>query len=143
MAFDIVQQLNSRQQEMQTLFGYYVSFNYLQTTKYPMLVDFHTHGLDLFGHEDIQIVCDVGPDKTLVVMDKLMKRIRQGTFVKSGDTLLRFFNHAPAHFVRGVDHEGRNVTRIIIPDSEGNYMQDTIADNYRYQFITDLREVLP
>lgn len=106
------------------------------------MCDAHTHGLNKFGSLELQIVLDLGPEVIGVMLNLLASAIVSGDFVPEEN--MQIDGLIPKMVVRvnkAKDAEDNDVWRIVFPDNEGNFPENTEYMPWRMQLGTPCMEV--
>lgn len=107
----------------------------------PYMCDAHTHGLDEFGSLELQIVLNVDWELIGYTLNTVGEMIQNGlkledgmeiTGIFQGDVSLRTF------FTEGKD--GEPVCRLILPDPEFRFPEDSDVYPYNMQYGSPYRE---
>jgi hypothetical protein len=105
----------------------------------PMNV--HTHGLpEKYGHMDLQITLNINPNTAGSILHTIVDAIAGGKKFKDGDKADKIIT--PPYLVTFVNKTecGRDVLRVIFPDSKGKLMQDEQAPDFAKQWEDQIDE---
>lgn len=92
----------------------------------------HTHGMAKYGHPDFQLVIHMPPQDMGYVLNTMGLRAQAGERFQSGDLVEGIFLDCSVRLDE-VEESGRKVLRVIIPDSQNRFPEDTNCD-YPYSF---------
>lgn len=93
----------------------------------------HTHGLETFGHLDLQIVVPMREQVIQNIFGNIIKRIRDGEKFNPGEEVEGIIRDFKVKFV--LRQEGdRDVLRIIIPDKHGKLSESEIDEYFVKQY---------
>ena len=95
----------------------------------------HTHGMNKYGHLDFQLVIHLHPNQMGYVLNTLGLRVQAGEHFKSGDLVEGIFDRCPLRLDE-VEESGRKVLRVIIPDDQNRFPEDSACEYpYSYQLV--------
>ena len=98
--------------------------------------DAHTHGLDQYGHLELQIVLNYTPHIICYILNTLGNNIRNGTRYKAGDKIEGLFADCPIRLDAAKDCEGVDILRVIIPDKFNRWPEDPACMvTYKHQIL--------
>jgi hypothetical protein len=110
-------------------YGHYVFDAHYQAYGY----DFHTHHLfETHGHPDLQLVLPVEPGVANSIFHEIAERAKAGEDFEAGlhyDGVTTF----GVMFAEAKEN-GRRVLRIIVPDGDGNFDEETMDPQYSGQW---------
>ena len=107
----------------------------------PGMCDAHTHGLDEYGSPELQLVLDVEPSLIGYILNTVGDMVRDGLVLKDrmeikglfeGDVGLKTF------FTKNVS--GKRVCRLIIPDTQFKYPEESEEYPYNMQYDSPYKE---
>jgi len=105
----------------------------------PGACNFHTHGLEKYGHPDLQIVIEYPPQEIARILNTIGLRIQDGARFAAGDLIKGIYEDCDVR-LDTFEETGRNVLRVIIPDKFNRFPEDPICE-YPYNlqaFPTDM-----
>ena len=105
----------------------------------PGACNFHTHGLEKYGHPDLQIVIEYPPQEIARILNTIGLRIQDGARFAAGDLIKGIYEDCDVR-LDTFEETGRNVLRVIIPDKFSRFPEDPICE-YPYNlqaFPTDM-----
>lgn len=105
----------------------------------PGACNFHTHGLEKYGHPDLQIVIEYPPQEIARILNTIGLRIQDGARFAAGDLIKVIYEDCDVR-LDTFEETGRNVLRVIIPDKFNRFPEDPICE-YPYNlqaFPTDM-----
>ena len=105
----------------------------------PGACNFHTHGLEKYGHPDLQIVIEYPPQEIARILNTIGLRIQDGARFAAGDLIKGIYEDCDVR-LDTFEETGRNVLRVIIPDKFNRFPEDPIWE-YPYNlqaFPTDM-----
>lgn len=95
----------------------------------------HTHGMAKYGHQDFQLVIHLAPEMMGYVLNSLGLRVQVGERFKTGDLVEGIFEDCAVR-LDSFEESGREVLRVIIPDSQNRFPEDPNCDYpYSYQLV--------
>lgn len=101
----------------------------------PTLVNYHTHGLESFGHTDLQIVLPIVPNLAMAVFSTIVDNIKNGKSYKSGEVYYDILtNDMPVAFQSTSESEDHPVLRVILPDASRCITRETMEPQYAVQW---------
>lgn len=123
--------------------GYYVHAVFGDANT-PFGDNVHTHGLDMIGHKDLQIVAPMGVNDAHAYISQVAKLVVDGKKLSSGDKILLAegqmvldagfkTNRLYVKLVDATESE-RAVLRIILPDPDGNLDLVDLSSPYADQY---------
>ena len=92
----------------------------------------HTHGMNKYHHPDFQLVLHISDEDIGYILNSLGLRVQAGEQFHSGDLVEGVFEDCPVR-LDSFQETGREVLRIIIPDSQNRFPEDPNCD-YPYSF---------
>ena len=92
----------------------------------------HTHGMKKYHHPDFQLVLHISDADIGYILNSLGLRVRSGEQFKAGDLVEGIFEDCPVR-LDSFQETGREVLRVIIPDSQNRFPEDPNCD-YPYSF---------
>jgi hypothetical protein len=97
--------------------------------------DCHTHGLDKYGHKELQITLNFEPYFLGYLLNNLGKLIICGDKFQAGDKIFGFFEDpkVPLGFINAKDAFGEDILRVLIPDDDGKVYPDKASGIYSEQ----------
>jgi hypothetical protein len=99
----------------------------------PGGVCYHTHGLDMStGHPDLQIVLPINHEVAHGIFHQIADRIKAGEEFEAGKVFEGVTDFG-AMLVEAKEKD-RPVMRVIIPDGEGNFEQESMDPDYAIQW---------
>ena len=99
----------------------------------PYICNAHTHGLAAYEHMDQQLVLSYSPHEIARILNTLGLRIQAGERFEPGAMVSGIFEDCDVRLDL-FEETGRNVLRVIIPDSHGRFPEDPqFAEPYRLQ----------
>lgn len=97
--------------------------------------NFHTHGLDKYGHQELQLVIHMTPENIGYVLNTLGLRIQAGEKFEAGQLAEGIFLDCPVRLDEFVE-TGRKALRVIIPDEKNRFPEDPACSYpYNYQLV--------
>ena len=101
----------------------------------PGTANFHSHGMDQYNHPDFQLVLHCSLDKAAYILNSLCYRVLAGERFKDGDYVKGIFADRDIR-LDTYDETGRKVLRVMIPDGNNFYPEDSRCDMwYRLQLL--------
>lgn len=92
--------------------------------KFPVYIcNAHTHGMERYNHLDFQIVLDIPAEDVGYLLNTMGERVRAGEKFKDGDVVKGLFLDCDVRLMR-IKETGRDVLRLIIPDSRNRFPGD-------------------
>lgn len=85
--------------------------------------NFHTHGMERYGHLDFQVVLELPPNDIGFILNSLGLRVQAGEKFKDGDLVSGIFEDCDV-LLNLFEETGRNVLRVIIPDNNNIFPDD-------------------
>lgn len=99
------------------------------------LANYHTHGLPQSSdHPDIQVVIALSKDQYGPIIHGVYEKIKDGTKFEVGIQYDEIIRNMPVEFIWAVE-SGRDVLRMILPDTNGNTSKETIGLSYGQQWV--------
>lgn len=83
----------------------------------------HTHGMEIYGHLDFQIVLALDPQITGALLNDMGLRVQAGEKFKAGDVISDLISNYDVKLVEA-EETGRTVLRILLPDKNGLFPGD-------------------
>lgn len=100
------------------------------------MCDAHTHGLDAFGSLEIQFVLDYPTEAIAYLLNEVGEAIRRGLILEDGIEIEGLCDDgAIIKVYETVDDLGDAIFRLIMPDKEFRYPED--SDEYPYNMQYD------
>lgn len=93
----------------------------------PGACNFHTHGLEKYGHPDLQIVIEYPPQEIARILNTIGLRIQDGARFAAGDLIKGIYEGCDVR-LDTFEETGRNVLRVIIPDKFNRFPEDPICE---------------
>lgn len=93
----------------------------------PGACNFHTHGLEKYGHPDLQIVIEYPPQEIARILNTIGLRIQDGARFAAGDLIKGIYEDCDVR-LDTFEETGRNVLRVIIPDKFNRFPEDPICE---------------
>jgi hypothetical protein len=120
--------------EMLAEHGWYAHFVTDEDKDSPTGYNMHTHGLDLVGGMDFQVVLPINPKHAHAIMGELARRTLEGERFEPGQEVAKAI--APPYALKLVlAKEGdRNVLRLIFPDADNKFFE-AAAEPYSLQHV--------
>lgn len=90
----------------------------------------YTSGLqENYGHQEIRIILDMGPQEIARILNTIGMRIRDGETFKPGDMISGIYLDCDLR-VDSIDEEDDTISalRLIIPDSKNRFPEDELCD---------------
>lgn len=85
--------------------------------------NFHTHGMEKYGHLDFQVVLELDPNDIAFILNTLGMRVQSGEKFNAGDLVYGIFADCPIRLDE-FEETGRTVLRVIIPDEKNVFPDD-------------------
>ena len=97
--------------------------------------DCHTHGLNKYGHKELQITINLEPHFLGYLLNNLGKLIIDGKELQEGDKVFGLFQdpEMPIGFINAKDDFGEDILRVWIPDNDGKVYPDKSSGIYNEQ----------
>jgi len=90
---------------------------------FPQSCNFHTHGMERYGHKDFQMVLAYPVGEICRILNTLGERVRDGERFKDGDLISGIYLDCDVR-VTEFEETGRTVLRVIIPDKHNRFPED-------------------
>ena len=87
----------------------------------------HTHGMNKYHHPDFQLVLHISDEDIGYILNSLGIRVQAGEQFHSGDLVEGIFEDCPVR-LDSFQETGREVLRVIIPDSQNRFPEDPNCD---------------
>ena len=101
----------------------------------PGMCDAHTHGLDKYGSKEIQFVIFGPPEVIGGLLNEVGEAISKGLKLHDGMFLYGFCDDgAKLKVYETVDCFGEPIYRLIMPDAEFKYPEDSNEEPYCWQY---------
>lgn len=95
----------------------------------------HTHGMELYNHQDFQLVLNYPPNIIGYILNTLGLRVQAGERFKAGDMVSGIFEDCDVRLDE-FEETGRTVLRVIVPDKHNRFPEDEeCMEVYRYQLL--------
>jgi hypothetical protein len=118
-------------------YGFYI---HLVPDSFPdrRLINAHTHGLQSFGHLDLQLVLNIGEQNIKGIFHRCVELIKQGRQFGRMDNGHCIDESEIAHgyltrFISAIEDD-RPVWRLVVPDKAGNLDENKLAEPYSLQY---------
>lgn len=99
--------------------------------------NFHTHGMDKYGHMDFQVVLEIDPNDIAFILNILGTRVQNGEKFKAGDLVSGIFTDCQIRLDE-FEETGRTVLRVIIPDENNIFPDDqNCNDDFKLQMLPE------
>jgi hypothetical protein len=123
----------AKQQALMEQYGWV--WHYTQHETDPTKANIHTHGFDTkFNHLDVQITLPCSPKIAQTVLNGVVNKLEKGVTFKDGDIATEVIgNNFKVMFVKKQESD-RDVLRIILPDPDGNLLQEFQSKEYAAQW---------
>jgi hypothetical protein len=103
---------------------------------YPYGMNYHTHGLQNFGHPDLQVCFPMDFRIIHAIIGDIVECVKKGRKFEEGEIHKGFLkNEMPITFVKATECD-RPVLWVIFPDPKGCVNRDLIDEHYKIQFKT-------
>ena len=93
-------------------------------------VNFHTHGMEKYGHMDFQIVLPYPHQELCRILNTLGFQVREGHAFKAGERIPGIYLDCDVKVLE-FEETGRTVLRVIVPD-KNNRFPDEAGCEYPY-----------
>lgn len=95
----------------------------------------HTHGLEQFGHLDFQIVIPMDNSGRMAhnIFRNLVDKIKDGQKFQAGKCYPNIIANYDVSFILAAEN-GREILRVILPDTEGNLNKEDIHERFAIQY---------
>ena len=101
----------------------------------PYLCNAHTHGMEKYGHLNFQLVLALPCREIGRVLNTLGMRVRAGERFQAGDMVSGIYENCNVRLDK-VQETGRQVLRVVIPDSANRFPEDAQCETpYRLQLL--------
>lgn len=125
-----LESLLSRQSHLLTTHGWYIHYVFDDA---PGPINAHTHGLDAFGHPDLQVVLPLPTEVVTAFLTPLVDRVRGGETLEVGRRYPGVVRDSDVILTRASEG-GRDVLRVIFPDDDGNLGREEQAEHFAIQW---------
>lgn len=101
---------------------------------YEYMCDAHTHGMNEYGHRELQFVLNIAPSIIGYLINTIAKKILNGE-IKPKDKMMCYgiIKDYAIRLDEARDEDGELLWRIIIPDAEGKFPEETSDKVYAKQ----------
>ena len=89
----------------------------------PGACNFHTHGLEKYGHPDLQIVITYPPQEIARILNTIGLRIQAGEHFAAGDLIKGIYEDCDVR-LDAFEESGRSILRVIIPDKYNRFPEN-------------------
>ena len=97
--------------------------------------NFHTHGMEKYGHLDFQVVLELDPNDIAFILNTLGMRVQSGEKLNAGDLVYGIFEDCPIRLDE-FEETGRTVLRVIIPDEKNIFPDEEVCnDDFKFQLL--------
>lgn len=97
-----------------------------QEKNYPdYICDAHTHGMNLYGHPEFQVVVDYGTQELGRLLNEMGRKVRDGQRFKHGDRISGLYLDCDIELREMPDVNGKTLLRLIIPDKENRWPEES------------------
>lgn len=104
---------------------------------HPGMCDAHTHGLDKYGSKEIQFVLGFSPQNIGYILNTVGEMVRDGLKLHDGMYIENICaDEAKIKVFETKDVFGDPVFRLIMPDGEFKYPEDSEEYPYNLQYIS-------
>jgi len=93
-------------------------------------VNFHTHGMEKYGHMDFQMVLPYPHKELCRIINTFGLKVQDGERFKDGDLVKGIYEECDVR-LNEFEETGRTVLRIIVPDKY-NHFPDEVGCEYPY-----------
>jgi DNA segregation ATPase FtsK/SpoIIIE-like protein len=122
-----------REERQIAKYGFFVHYVFDESDM-PWGVDIHSHGvLESFGHADFQIVAGLPPDLATEILTNLVDEVKEGRKFAAGTTASGIIRRFDVGFAVAAG-EGRELLRVIVPDTEGRLARGEIDEAFGRQY---------
>ena len=124
--------LKQMQDKMLEKYGFYVHLVEPESNS-KLEINAHTHGLERYNHLDFQIVLGL-PERTIqtIFMD-LVDLVKSGEKFHHGQELNNIILNFPVKLISARE-SNRDVLRVVFPDPSGNIDEESMREDYRWQY---------
>lgn len=112
-------------------YGYYVHM--VPYEPETQLANYHSHGLSLIGHPDMQVVIALPAEITGYLFKTYYDMVKSGTKIQTNKLYEDFLQGYAVQFIWAVEQD-RDVLRMILPDKSGNTQKDSMDSAYKNQW---------
>lgn len=111
---------------------------------FPGMCDAHTHGLNACGSLELQFVLDCYPPETIAwLLNGISRRICAGERFSDGDLIEGFTDDgASLRVFQTTDTEGKPILRIIVPDGDFRFPEESDEYPYCLQLMSPYRDAV-
>jgi hypothetical protein len=125
-------EVRARQQQMIEKYGFTIDMVFPSGGSEHWNI--HTHGvLESFGHPDFQVVLNIGQRNVLGIFHLLVDRVKKGEKFVEGTDYDCIAQGFPTRFIKAKEC-GREVLRLIVPDTQGHLDPQSISYPYSLQY---------
>lgn len=97
-----------------------------QEHRFPQYIcDAHTHGMNLYGHPEFQVVLDYGTQELGRLLNEMGRKVRDGQRFKHGDRVEGLYLDCDIELREMPDSQGVTVLRLIIPDRQNRWPEES------------------
>ena len=86
-------------------------------------VNFHTHGLERYGHKDFQMVLPYPHHELCRILNTFGDQVRDGKRFQDGDCIQGIYEDCEVQ-IREFEETGRTVLRVIVPDKNNRFPEE-------------------
>lgn len=104
----------------------------------PGLCDFHTHGMDKYGHQEFQVVLRMPDGELKYILNVMGLLVQSGRRFKAGDLVSEIYMDCKVRLDE-FESNGDKVLRVIIPDKNNRFPEDKKCDDiFKRQLLENL-----
>lgn len=97
---------------------------HMETSFLPYACNAHTHGMEKYGHQDFQLVLNLGHREIMRILNTLGLRVQAGERFKDGDMVSGIYEDCDIR-LNIYEETGRRVLRVIIPDKFNRFPENS------------------
>ena len=102
------------------------------------ICDAHTHGMNLYGHREFQVIIECGPQEICRLLNTMGMKVRDGEGFKPGDRIKDLYLDCEVELREKLDVDGVPLLRLVIPDKQNRWPEESADYPYNMQILSTI-----